>query len=73
MIMKESTDATDAAILNPKELIQNLESLNHPYAQDAIEFILSLVDLSDDMYVVLINEIGKTTVTDNYIRFINNG
>jgi len=64
--------ATGAAILNPKEILQNLESLNHPYAEDAIEFILALVDLSDDMYVVLINEIGKTTVTDNYIRFITN-
>ena len=64
--------ATDAAILNPKEILQNLESLNHPYAEDAIEFILALVSLADDMYVVLVNEIGKTTVTDNYIRFVTN-
>ncbi len=68
--MKESTDATDAAILNPKELIQNLESLNHPYAEDAIDFILSLVQAADDMYVTLINEIGQTNVSKNYYQLI---
>jgi hypothetical protein len=63
-------DATDAAILNPKEILQNLESLKHPYAEDAIDFILSLVDLADNMYVVLINEIGSTKVTKDYIKFV---
>lgn len=63
-------DATDAAILNPKEILENLESLKHPYAEDAIDFILSLVDLADNMYVVLINEIGSTKVTKDYIKFV---
>jgi len=63
-------DATDAAILNPKEILENLESLKHPYAEDAIDFILSLVNLADNMYVVLINEIGSTKVTKDYINFV---
>lgn len=61
-------DATDAAILNPKEILENLESLKHPYAEDAIEFILSLLDVSDNMYVVLVNELGKIKVTQDYVK-----
>jgi hypothetical protein len=40
------------------------------YAEDAIDFILSLVQAADDMYVTLINEIGQTNVSKNYYQLI---
>ena len=64
--------AMDVAVTPENNIIKNLESLHHPYAEDAIEFITSILDIADDMYVILVNELGRSRTTEAFMKLVTN-
>ena len=62
----------DVAVTPENSIIKNLESLHHPYAEDAIEFITALLDISHDMYAILVNDLGRSRTTEDYMKLVTN-